>query len=151
MVADLGKGKHAGDHVFTALLLHFQILGLIVQAPSALSGCTRSWWQRLSILCSKRKISSLKQDSLSIIIKKLIDLNALAISAEANRHISRLTWMLVENLDTSQELRSKTTYRFWANQLIYAELHGPASSLLLFKTASDLSTLCRHTLYHITF
>lgn len=42
-----------------------------------------------------------------------------AIAAEANRHVSRLTWILVENLDTvNRELRSKTTYRFWANQFV---------------------------------
>lgn len=34
---------------------------------------------------------------------------------------------------------------------IRAELRGPAGSLLLFKTASGLSTWCRQTLYHIAF
>jgi len=34
---------------------------------------------------------------------------------------------------------------------IHAELHGLANRLLLFKTASDLSTLCRQMLYHIVF
>lgn len=34
---------------------------------------------------------------------------------------------------------------------IHAEVCGSASSLLLLKTASGLSTLCRQTLYHIAF
>lgn len=32
---------------------------------------------------------------------------------------------------------------------IHAEARGSASSLLLFKTASGVSILCRQTLYHI--
>lgn len=32
---------------------------------------------------------------------------------------------------------------------IHAEVHGSAGSLSLFKTASDVSILCRQTLYHI--
>lgn len=68
--------KRENTQVFISLLPHFQMWGLIVQAPSRLSGCTRSRW-RMSTLWRKRKNPSLKQNSFENNHQKILDLNVL--------------------------------------------------------------------------
>ena len=73
-----------------------------------------------------------------------------AISAEANRRVQ-------VNMDAGgksgywQQRAGKQNHLQILGKSIHAELRGLASSLLLFKTASGLSTLCRQTLYRIAF